>query len=77
VKVYGITGMRAGRQTREIGAFPNLPAFLAASGHTMAYWRWSGSVTGNAAEIAAATAAPGVVLSRGLDDRTGPWERLS
>jgi hypothetical protein len=84
VKVYSITGTRpdlepapnGSRQSREIGAFKSISAFLEATGYPRSVWNWSGGMTGNASEVELATATPGVVYYRHIDGRNSPWRML-
>lgn len=83
MKVYSITGIRNDlepapngiRQSREIGAFKSIAAFLEATGYPRSVWNWSGGTTGNAAEVELALATPGTVFYRHIDGRS-PWRRL-
>lgn len=74
MKVYGMIAMRPGGQARVIGAFPNIAAFLRASGDTRSTWNWYGSITGNAHECEVALDSPGTVFYRSISAHdTDPW----
>lgn len=75
MKVYGWVGHARGMQWREIMAarswaevarHPDAPG--------LHYLRTYGGETWNDAEVEAATARPGVLLRRPLDDRNAPYE---
>jgi len=82
LKVFGWYGHRreaakGGRreQTREILAAHSITECLRITGEPTRAWLWQITETGNAAEIAAAMAEPGVVFWRQSDDYSGPWNR--
>lgn len=78
LKVYGWTGTKATpgsrqRQSRNIIAAHSVAELLRLTGIPRSQYSWSGGETGNAEELAAALAQPGVMLWRPLDDRDAPW----
>ena len=62
-------------QRRAIVATRTKAEAAKAFGVSMYWLNLYGSQTGNAEEIAVATAEPGVVFHRHIDDRDGAWER--
>lgn len=77
MKVYGWMGMSHGRQYRRIVAARSWVEAASLSSETLYTMRTYGSITGNEREIKAATARPGVVLQRLLDDHRANYEPLS
>jgi hypothetical protein len=63
------------RQVRAIVAAPSREKAARAIGVAQSQLANYGSVTGNAEEVATATAEPLTVFWRPLDDYSGPWYR--
>lgn len=85
MNVYGWIGYRpearpapnGSRQTREIVAARSVTEVMRLTGRTRRELTWNGDWTSNAEEIRVASAEPGVVFWRGLDDRDGTWNRAA
>lgn len=78
VKVFGTMGFRGGAgQVRRIVAAPSQRAAAVHFRCSVNHLRNFGSITGNIEEIRTATAQPGVVFWRPINDRNGEWHAES
>ena len=77
LKVFGWADWFQGKQIRAIVAAPSKAAVARAAGAARPSALWNLCETGNALEIQAASACPGVVLYRRLNDRDSPFQPLN
>lgn len=62
LEVYGWTGFRGGKQTRDIVAARSVAEVLRISGISRSMWNWSGCESKNPKDIEIAMSDPGVVF---------------
>lgn len=76
LRVYGWRAARKGKQTREIMAAASVAEVMRRTGLTRGEWKHSGAETRNREEIAIATAQPGRLFWRPLNqlESDRDWE---